>query len=139
VTSVTSQLVLAASEAAFEGDHIASFGMWTADPYTRSRTVGQLATITVFAGGSTDLCAVAGAGCHTEQVGSRDVGLVVRSVGDTVVWSDTGLTYEMFVREPAASAVPAMVASITSISELVAPTERAAGPTGAPTGRATVP
>lgn len=121
VHSVTSQLVLAASEASFEGDHIASFGLWTADPYTQSRTVGQLATITVFAGANDDPCVVAGADCTTEQVGMRTVGLVARSAGETVVWSDRERTYEMFVRTPAASAVPAMLESIAPISDLIEP------------------
>lgn len=119
VRSVTSQLVLAASDASFEGDHIASFGLWTADPYTQSRTVGQLATITVFAGANDDPCAIAGDDCKTEQVGTRTVGLIARSSGETVVWSDTQRTYEMFVRQAAAAAVPAMLESITPISELV--------------------
>ncbi len=129
VRSVTSQLVLAASEASFEGNHIASFGLWTADPYTQSRSVGQLATISVFAGSSEDPCAVAGANCTTEQVGMRTVGLIARSGGDTVFWSDTERTYEMFVREPAAAAVPAMLESIAPISALVESPEVGAEPT----------
>ncbi len=142
VRSVTSQLVLAASEAAFAGDHIASFGLWTADPYTQSRSVGQLATITVFSGVTDDPCTVAGAGCTTEQVGARTVGLVDRPSGETVVWSDTERTYEMFVRDPAVSAVPAMLESIAPISELVEASDAAVEPTeqaGASPGPATVP
>ena len=119
VQSVTSQLVLAASEATFEEGHIASFGLWTADPYTRSRSVGQLATITVYAGASEDPCASAGVGCETENVGARTVGLIERSTGETVVWSDTERTYELFVRAPAVSAVHAMLESVAPISQLV--------------------
>ncbi len=143
VHAVTSQLVLAASDAAFEGRQIASFGLWTADPYTQSRTVGQLATITVFAGASEDPCDVAGSNCSTERVGVRTVGLVDRSAGETVVWSDTERTYEMFVRQPAASAVAEMLESIGPISELVeAPGERSAESTeqaGGSPDAATVP
>lgn len=139
VHSVTSQLVLAASEASFSGDHIVSFGMWTADPYTQSRTVGQLATITVFAGVAEDPCAVVGANCFIEQVGTRTVGLVDRSAGETVVWSDDERTYEMFVREPAVAAVPAMLQSIAPLSELVEPSGVVTEPAGASLDAATVP
>lgn len=141
VRTVTSQLVLAASEATFDGNHIASFGLWTADPYTRSRTVGQLATITVFDGASDDLCAGVGSGCTTERVGPRTVGLVVRSAGETVVWSDAERTYQMFVREQAAAAVPAMLDSIAPISELVEDLDieaTSSGSAGAPPEAATV-
>lgn len=119
VRSVTSQLVLAPSEPSLGGGHIASFGLWTSDPYTQSRTVGQLATISVFAGRSDDPCGVAGDACATEQVADRLVGRIARSTGETILWSDADLTYEMFVRKPAMAAVPAMLESITPISTLV--------------------
>lgn len=102
VTAVTSQLVVASARDRLDDEVYAAFGLWTVEPYTSSRSVGQRGTYNV-AGLSADsacdrLAAGAVAACTTETIDGFDVVRVDAESGQTWVWDDDTYEYQLFLR-----------------------------------------
>jgi hypothetical protein len=112
---VTSQLVIE-NTGAVSDDPSAAFGIWTTEPYSRSRSVAQLIVIQVsrdpetaaevetegadlscarFAAGQTE-------GCDIEEIGGRTTWVLENASGTTMIWFDGTYRYEMFGRPFAA-------------------------------------
>lgn len=108
---VTSQLVFEGSGALSE-DPIAGFGIWSSEPYTRSRSVAQVVVLWVsrdepgaddisanpdsvtcarFAGRATN-------GCEILTIGDVPVWSLKADNGRTLIWYDGIYRYEMFGR-----------------------------------------
>lgn len=108
---VSSQLVFD-NDGTLAADPSAAFGIWSAEPYTRSRSVAQMVVMRV----ATDLetatelstgetapsCALfsdrATDSCEIIAVGSRDTWLLEDSSGSTLVWFEGPYRYELFGR-----------------------------------------
>jgi hypothetical protein len=102
VTAVTSQLVVASARDRLDDEVHAAFGLWTVEPYTRSRSVGQRGTFTV-AGIAADsacdrLAAGAVAACTTTTIDVFDVVRIDAESGQTWVWDDDTYEYQLFLR-----------------------------------------
>ncbi len=108
---VSSQLVIENS-GRLSGEPSAAFGIWSAEPYTRSRSVAQMAVLRVahdpdtaaelaepgaefscarFAERSTDECALLG-------IEGRDVWKLAAPGGITLIWFEGHYRYELFGR-----------------------------------------
>lgn len=108
---VSSQLVFD-NDGNVATDPAAAFGVWSAEPYTRSRSVAQLAVLKVsideegaqevasgeeapscgrFAERTTD-------GCEILSVDGRDTWHLRAAGGSTLIWFDTRYRYELFGR-----------------------------------------
>lgn len=108
---VSSQLVFE-NDGTIADDPSAAFGIWSAEPYTRSRSVAQmmvlrvatdLVTATELSTGETAAsCALfsdrATDSCEILTVGSRDTWLLEDSGGSTLVWFEGPYRYELFAR-----------------------------------------
>lgn len=108
---VSSQLVVN-NDGTVGEDPSAAFGIWSAEPYSRSRSVAQMAVLRV----STDLetatqletgelspsCALFAERttqqCEVVTVGSRSTWLLSASSGSTLIWFDGPYRYELFGR-----------------------------------------
>ena len=112
---VSSQLVIENSGIVSD-DPSAAFGIWTTEPYTRSRSVAQLIVLMVYRDAETaaeieadeaDLsCARFAEGqtieCELEQIGERPTWVLRESAGTTLIWFDGIYRYEMYGRPFAA-------------------------------------
>ena len=108
---VTSQLVFD-NDGELAHDPVVAFGIWSSEPYTRSRSVAQMAVLRVafdpegaeeiaqpggdvscarFAETSTDVC-------EAFQIEGRPVWTLTASNGTTLVWFDGSYRYELFGR-----------------------------------------
>lgn len=108
---VTSQLVIE-NNGEIADDPSAAFGIWTAEPYTRSRSVGQMIVLRVFMDSQTaaeillpdaDLsCSRFSDGtsdsCDVEEIGGRTTWVLRNSSGTTLVFFDDRYRYELFGR-----------------------------------------
>lgn len=109
---VSSQLVIE-SNGEISHDPSAAFGIWSAEPYTRSRSVAQMAVLRValdpdtiaelaaatdppscarFADRNTDDCEIL-------EVGGRTTWRLTGSGGVTLIWFDDTYRYELFGRD----------------------------------------
>ena len=129
---VTSQLVFD-ERGDLADDPVAAFGIWSSEPYTRSRSVAQMIILSVsvdpevaadvaspgadnscerFAARSTEVCAVA-------TVDGRPVWSLEAANGTTMVWFDGDYRYELFGRSyVAVEALQRMVVGLVPLSEL---------------------
>lgn len=107
---VTSQLVFD-NDGTVAADPSAAFGIWSAEPYTRSRSVAQMAVLRVSTdpetasevASSDDTSCARFAERTTEQcemipVGERPTWLLSTTGGATVVWFEGPYRYELFGR-----------------------------------------
>ncbi len=130
---VTSQLVFDGSGALSE-DPTAGFGIWSSEPYTRSRTVAQVIVLWVaqdetgadevsaspenvtcarFAGRATN-------GCEILDIGGVPVWSLKADNGRTLVWYDGVYRYELFGRPfVSVEALVEMASTFEPISQLV--------------------
>jgi len=107
---VSSQLVID-NDGTIASDPSAAFGIWSAEPYTRSRSVAQMAVIRV----ATDPVAAEEVGsdpepscerfadrtadqCEVVRIGERPTWLLRETGGSTVIWFDGEYRYELFGR-----------------------------------------
>lgn len=108
---VSSQLIFD-NDGSVSDDPSAAFGIWSAEPYSRSRSVAQMAILRV----SMDLdtatqlesgeispdCGLfserTSEQCEVVTVGSRDTWLLSASSGSTLIWFDGPYRYELFGR-----------------------------------------
>lgn len=129
---VTSQLVFD-ERGDLADDPVAAFGIWSSEPYTRSRSVAQMIVLNVsidpetaaevaaegadnscerFADRTTEVCAVT-------TVSGRPVWSLEAGNGTTMIWFDTQYRYELFGRSyVTAEALQRMVLDPVPLSEL---------------------
>jgi len=107
---VSSQLVFN-NDGTVADDPSAAFGIWSAEPYTRSRTVAQMSVLRVsmdpeaaaeLASGVAPSCARFSERtteeCEIIAVGARDTWLLMAAGGSTVIWFEGSYRYELFGR-----------------------------------------
>lgn len=108
---VSSQLVFD-NDGSVAADPSAAFGIWSAEPYTRSRSVAQMVVLRVSMDleAATELATgeVAAScarfserttdSCELTTVGGRDTWLLTESNGVTVVWYEGPYRYELYGR-----------------------------------------
>ncbi len=108
---VSSQLIFD-NDGTLSAEPTAAFGVWSAEPYTRSRSVAQMAVLRVATDpdGATSTAEDPGAGCaqlsdqttqRCEYVSedSTDTWELRSAAGTTLVWFDSGFRYELFGRD----------------------------------------
>jgi hypothetical protein len=111
VRYITSQLVYDLSDITLASDQVAAFGLWTVEPYTRSRSVGQQGVFTVVAddeglaamasGNADTSCARfldQNVECAVNEVASRPAWELRDQLGTTLVWYGDAYRYELFLR-----------------------------------------
>lgn len=108
---VTSQLVIDNS-GELSDDPSAAFGIWTVEPYTRSRSVAQIAILRVAndketateiaqSGGEPSCARFADRAtnsCEIFSIANRTVWSLTSNQGTTLVWFDDAFRYELFGR-----------------------------------------
>ncbi len=90
---------------------MAAFGLWTVEPYTRSRSVGQQGVFTVIqddeglaavASGTADTSCTRyidqNAECSVKEVGTSPAWELTDQLGTTLVWYGDSYRYELFLR-----------------------------------------
>lgn len=103
---ITSQIVVDARTLRLASDPTVAFGLWTVEPYTRSRSVGQVAVLTVAtdstgaenaAADVNSVCATAGVDrlCSVEYLGRGPVWRFETSAGVSHVWFGGVYRYEL--------------------------------------------
>lgn len=122
VESITSQLVFEPGSAVLGDDYVAAFGLWTTEPYSRSRSVGQqgvlwvdhdppiqvidpnatdpegepVARRTRGCGGLTD---EGSDRCTTRTLGDLETWRLASPLGVTWIWFEDQYRYELFLRD----------------------------------------
>lgn len=108
---VSSQLVID-GDGTLSPDPSAAFGIWSAEPYTRSRSVAQLAVLRVYndpvrarelAAADQPLSCATFADTTTERcemlsINGRDIWKLNASAGTTLIWFENVYRYELFGR-----------------------------------------
>lgn len=129
---VTSQLVFDET-GDLEDDPVAAFGIWSSEPYTRSRSVAQMIVLQVSVD-AVNAAEVSEPGadvsctrfedrttseCVVGTIGGRTVWSLEASIGNTLIWFDGDYRYELFGRAyVAAAALEEMVTDLVLLSEL---------------------
>lgn len=129
---VTSQLVFN-ENGDLADDPLAAFGIWSSEPYTRSRSVAQMVILRVSADPET-AAAVAEPGadnscarfedrtnevCAVSTIRGRPVWALEASNGTTMIWYDGDYRYELFGRSYVShNALEDMVTELVPLSEL---------------------
>lgn len=130
---VSSQLVIENSGLLSE-DPAAAFGIWSAEPYTRSRSVAQMAILRVyidpvnsaevalpdaeiscarFATRGTEQCAIV-------SEGDLDLWRLISTAGTTIVWFGEPYRYELFGRAfVSVSALEKVAATVMPLADLM--------------------
>lgn len=131
---VSSQLVFD-NDGSLANDTSAAFGIWSTEPYTRSRSVAQMVVLRVatdvdaaneLAAGEADLSCQrfderTAAQCEVVTIGDRPAWLLTQSSGATLVWYEGPYRYELFGR----SFVPS--AALRDMSSSMLPLSTIAG------------
>lgn len=108
---VSSQLVFD-NDGSLDNDPSAAFGIWSTEPYTRSRSVAQMVVVRVALdqqgaeevaqAGSGASCARFSArdteSCEITMIDDRPTWVLGSSGGSTLIWFDSPYRYEMFGR-----------------------------------------
>lgn len=126
---ITSQIVVDAGTLRLSANPTVAFGLWSVEPYTRSRSVGQVAVITVFtdsagAAAAADVDSVCAAIvdrlCRVESLPSGPVWRLETSTEVTRLWFSGPYRYEMAARPDQEDAVLGVViSSMVPLVELV--------------------
>lgn len=133
VTHVTSQLVIESRELVLADDPTVAFGLWSVEPYTRSRSVGQTAILNASrdpagvelaaAGNLEDVCSSLVTGervCSSEDFTTRPVWRLEDGGGVIHVWYADPFRYELQgLRGFDEALVHEMVDSVTPLRELL--------------------
>ncbi|MEA1903008.1 MAG: hypothetical protein U9N56_05715 [Actinomycetota bacterium] len=129
---VSSQLVIENS-GDLSTDPSAAFGIWSAEPYTRSRSVAQMATLVVANDADGSLQVTEGAEevscaaladqttiqCDILDMPGRKVWRLVSSSGETFIWFDEVRRYELFGRSYVPDeAMTRMVSELTFLEDV---------------------
>ena len=111
VRYITSQLVYDLRDITLATDQVAAFGLWTVEPYTRSRSVGQQGIFTVIPDAE-GLAAIASGNadtscaryldqqveCSVREVDVAPAWELTDQLGTTLVWYGDSYRYELFLR-----------------------------------------
>lgn len=103
VAYVTSQLVIESRELRLANDPTVAFGMWSVEPYSRSRSVGQEAVLNVSEDPEgVELAAGGDAEATCTSIVSGDRVCAVESFGNETVWrlEDAGGVIHVWFSEP---------------------------------------
>ncbi|MGQ0847648.1 MAG: hypothetical protein ACT4OP_00745 [Actinomycetota bacterium] len=124
VRFVTSQLVYDLSKITLASDQVAAFGLWTVEPYTRSRSVGQQGVFSVandpewiaaLASGTADTSCARyvdrQANCSVTEIDERPAWELTDELGTTLVWYSDTYRYELFLRSGISTALGHQMAS----------------------------
>lgn len=130
---VSSQLVFD-NDGSLADDPSAAFGIWSAEPYSRSRSVAQMVVIRVATDqqGAEEV-AEAGSGvscarfsdrdtesCEVTMVDDRPTWILGSSGGTTLIWFDIPYRYEMFGRNfVSVSILQDMIATTVTLDSIV--------------------
>lgn len=111
VRYITSQLVYNLNNITLADDQVAAFGLWTVEPYTRSRSVGQQGVFTVIpddeglaavASGTADTSCARyidqNVACSVQEVDNSPAWELTDQLGTTLVWYGDAYRYELFLR-----------------------------------------
>jgi hypothetical protein len=111
VRYITSQLIYDLRDVTLASDQVAAFGLWTVEPYTRSRSVGQQGVFTVVpddeglaavASGNADTSCARfidrQAECSVQEVNTGPAWELTDQLGTTLVWYGDVYRYELFLR-----------------------------------------
>jgi hypothetical protein len=111
VRFVTSQLVYDLAQITLSTEQVAAFGLWSVEPYTRSRSVGQQAVLTVIndpeglaalASGTADTSCARfldrQAECSVTTVDGGPAWELTDRLGVSLVWYSDLYRYELFLR-----------------------------------------
>lgn len=110
IEHVTSQLVYSTDTGRLAREFQAAFGLWSAQPYTRDRSVAQYAIIWVTrdsralaetqdpAEGCDFFAERVPDRCRAHELADKTAWLLTDRAGDTLVWFDSGYRYELFHR-----------------------------------------
>ena len=126
VRFITSQLVFDLNAITLAADQVAAFGLWTVEPYTRSRSVGQQGVFTVIpdaeglaalASGTADTSCARfidqQADCSVQEVGTSPAWELTDQLGTTLVWYGETYRYELFLRSGIATGLAVEMAEST--------------------------
>jgi hypothetical protein len=111
VRFVTSQLVYDLNSVQLAEEQVATFGLWTVEPYTRSRSVGQQGVLSIvldpeglaaLASGTADTSCARyvdrEAECSVTEVAEAPAWELTDPIGVTLVWFGESYRYELFLR-----------------------------------------
>jgi len=111
VRYVTSQLVYDLAQISLSSEQVAAFGLWSVEPYTRSRSVGQQAVLTVIndpeglaalASGTADTSCARfidrQAACSVTSVEGSPAWELTDRLGVSLIWYSATYRYELFLR-----------------------------------------
>lgn len=111
VRYVTSQLVYDLAQITLSSEQVAAFGLWSVEPYTRSRSVGQQGVLTVIndpeglagiASGTADTSCARfidrQAECSVATVDEGPAWELTDRLGTSLVWYSDTYRYELFLR-----------------------------------------
>ncbi len=125
VDAVTSQLVVSIGGDRLDDEVFATFGLWTVEPYTKSRSVGQRGVLSIGPHSEDPPCGrlaeAAQAACSEVDLDGMRASRLDGESGQTWVWTDGVYEYRMFLRgslEANQPAVEAMTSSLVALGEL---------------------
>jgi hypothetical protein len=131
---VSSQLVFD-NDGSLADDPSAAFGIWSAEPYSRSRSVAQMAVLRVsndpetaneLASGAAPSCALFAERtteeCEIIAVGTRATWLLTATSGSTLIWFDGPYRYELFGRSFVSLTALKDMSEVTVPLQSIAPT-----------------
>ena len=111
VRYITSQLVFDLNNITLAKDQVAAFGLWSVEPYTRSRSVGQQGVFSVIpdaeglaaiASGTADTSCARfldqNVDCAVQEVGTNPAWELTDQLGTTLIWYGDSYKYELFLR-----------------------------------------
>lgn len=111
VRYVTSQLVYDLAQISLSSEQVAAFGLWSVEPYTRSRSVGQQGVLTVIndpeglaalASGTADTSCARfidrQAECAVTSVEGSPAWELTDRLGVSLIWYSATYRYELFLR-----------------------------------------
>lgn len=137
VTHVTSQLVIESRELVLADDPTVAFGLWSVEPYTRSRSVGQTAILNAsrdpqgaelaLTGDPEEVCSSLVSGdrvCAIEDFTSRPVWRLEDGGGVIHIWYADPFRYELQgLRGFDEALVHEVIDSVVPLQELLPPAE----------------
>jgi hypothetical protein len=111
VRYITSQLVFDLNNTTLAKDQVAAFGLWSVEPYTRSRSVGQQGVFSVIpdaeglaaiASGTADTSCARfldqNVECAVQEVSTNPAWELTDQLGTTLIWYGDSYRYELFLR-----------------------------------------
>lgn len=125
VEAITSQLIVSTAGDRLDDEDYATFGLWTVEPYTKSRSVGQRGVLTIGPSSESPACGrlvePSVGSCSEVDIDGLRASRFDGESGQTWVWSDARYEYRLFLRgsaETNRSEVEAMTATLVALADL---------------------